>query len=187
MDALLEGDSKKYTAIRNEIRSAERDETLREAKRIASQGDTELQETMTFDEIGAQIEQDYPQFVENSDSFESEAREEMLDLYVGYAKSGIYTRAQALQRAADKAAKIHGLDKSGETKEVVIDDPKKVVDIKSVDAKKKAAAANAQPPTMESRAEGTSEEPRVDVGSMSDEEFDAMPEATKRRLRGDVN
>lgn len=186
MDALLEGDQTKYQGIRAEIRTAEKDETLREARLIASQGDQQLQETMSFEEIGAQIEADFPQFVENSDSYNSEAREDMLDLYMGYAKSGVYTRGQALQRAADKAVKIYKLAKTGVVAEVVVSDPKKVVDIKTGNPKEKAAAANAQPPVMESRAEGTLEEPRLDVQSMSDEEFDALPEATKARMRGDV-
>ncbi len=185
MDALLEGDQDKYAEIRSEIRVAERDETLREARKISAQGDSELQETLTFEEAGAVIEGDYPQFVESSESYDSVAREEMLDLFVGYAKSGRYTRVQALQRAADKAAKMYGLTAvSAQEKE--IDDPKKVVDIKTGDPKKKAEAANNQPPIMETTHGGKSEEPKIDVPSMSDEEFDALPETTKSRLRGDV-
>ena len=182
MDALLEGDAEKYSAINEEIRQAEKAEYLREAKKLAAQGDQQLQENLTFEEAGARIEGEFPQFVEGTDSYSHEAREEMLDLYVGYAKSGAYTRVQALQRAADKAAKIYGLSA---TSDVTEETPDNVVDIKKPDAKKKAAVANAQPPAMENTG-GGNEEPKVDVNSMSDEEFDALPESSKMRLRGDI-
>ncbi len=182
MDALLEGDAEKYSAINEEIRQAEKAEYLREAKKLAAQGDQQLQENLTFEEAGAKIEGEFPQFVEGTDSYSRDAREEMLDLYVGYAKSGAYTRVQALQRAADKAAKIYGLSA---TSDVTEETPDNVVDIKKPDGKKKAAVANAQPPAMENTG-GGSEEPKIDVNSMSDEEFDALPESSKMRLRGDI-
>jgi len=186
MDALLEGDAEKHAGLRQEIRSAEKEEILREARAIAAKGDSQLQETLTFEEAGANIEANFPQFSESDENYNAAAREELMDLYVGYARSGQYTRVQALQRAADKAAKMHGL--TATTAEVPNDEPApdNVVDIKPTDAKKKADVANAQPPAMESRAEGENEEPRVDVNSMSDEEFDSLPESSKRRLRGDI-
>ena len=101
---------------------------------------------------------------------------------MGYAKSGLYTRTQALRRAADRAVKIYGFDEV-QTPEPA---PDNVVDIKKTDPKKKAEVANSQPPVMESSAEGSSEEPRRDYSKMSDEEFDALPESTKKRARGDI-
>jgi len=183
MDALLEGDSNKYAEIRSEIRQAEKDETLREAKALAEQGDASLKDSFTFEEAGAAIEAEFPQFAEDSESYNKDAREDLIDLYLGYSKSGTYTRVQALQRAAAQAAKMHNLAET-----VAEDDPvpDNVVDIKKTNVKEKVAADNAQPPAMEGRADGQNEEPRTDVMSMSDEEFDALPESSKRRLRGDV-
>ncbi len=183
MDALLEGDNKKYAEIQGEIRAADRKETLREAKKLAEQGDTDLRDTLTFEEAGLRIEDEYPQLVEGSETANSEAREEMLDLYVGYARSGSYSKVQALQKAAATAAKIHGLEATSTPKK----EPKSdnVVDIKPIDVKAKAKVDNDQPPVMAARAPGQSEEPALDIDSMSDEEFNAMPESTKRRARGD--
>ena len=181
MDALLEGDSDKYSEINEEIRAAEKAEYLREAQKLAAQGDQELHESLTFEEAGAKIEVDYPQFVEGTENYNHEAREEMLDLYVGYSKSGIYTRVQALQRAAAKAAKFYAFEVT--TEEVA---PDNVVDIKKPDIKKKVEASNAQPPVMETSTGGPREEPKMDINSMSDEEFDNLPESTKMRMRGDI-
>lgn len=183
MDALLEGDADKYSAINEEIRQAEKAEYVREAKKLADVGDQNLRENMTFEETGARIEHEFPQFSADSEVYDADAREEMLDLYVGYAQSGRYTKTQALQRAADKAAKLYGFtDVAPEP----APDLTNIVDIKKTDPKAKAKAANEQPPAMESRAQGTNEEPRRDYKSMSDEEFDALPESTKKRARGDV-
>jgi len=176
MDALLEGDQDKYAQLRAEIRAAEREETLREARRIASEGDKHLQENLTFEEAGERIEAQYPQFSQDSDVYNDTAREEMLDLYVGYAKSGLYTRVQALQKAADNAAKIHALPEP---------EPDNVITMKQPDTKKKIKAAKDQPPAMEGRAAEGEAEGHRDLNSMSDEEYEALPESTKRRMRGD--
>ena len=182
MDALLEGDSDKYSDINEEIRAAEKADYLREAKKLAAQGDRHLQEMLTFEEAGAKVEAEFPQFVEGNEGYNQDAREEMLDLYVGYAQSGRYSRVQALQRASAKAAKMYDLVATSVEVEGV---PDNVVDIKKPDVKKKAAVDNAQPPTMESNSENR-EEPKIDFKSMSDEEFDALPESTKMRARGDI-
>ncbi|NNL17351.1 MAG: hypothetical protein HKP37_01285 [Boseongicola sp.] len=180
MDAVLEGDTDRYAALRAEIRDAERGEFLREARELAAQGDQQLQESLTFEEAGARIEQQFPEFVEDSEAYNPAAREDMLDLYVGYAQSGKYSRVEALQRAAERTAKLFGLGAKDEPA------PDNVVAMKQPSPKAKAAAANAQPPVMESKAQGTNEEPRRDINSMSDEEYEALPESTKRRMRGDV-
>ena len=181
MDALLEGDQDKYAALRSEIRAAERAETLREAQKLASLGDKQLAETLTFEEMGARIEGEFPEFSTGTDVYNEAAREEMLDLYVGYAKSGLYTRTQALRKAADSAAKIYGFVAYPDEPDVT---PDNVVKLKQPDVKKKAKAANQQPPVMESAT--TREEIRHDVKGMSDEEYAALPESTKRKMRGDI-
>jgi hypothetical protein len=185
MDAILEGDTKKYAEIRAEIRAAERQDTLREAEKLAEKGDRTLKETLTFEEAGAKIEEQYPELSQKSEIFNEAAREELLDLYVGYAKSGSYTSVQALQKAAKVVAKVYDL---GAKDEVVEDkEPDNVVTLKQPDVKKKIKVAEDQPPELESRAPGTSgAEPTIDVVNMPDDEFEALPESTKRRLRGDV-
>jgi hypothetical protein len=183
MDALLEGDSDKYAEIRSEIRQADKVETLTEAKKLASEGDSLIRENMSFEEVGAKIEAEYPQFTEASgEQFNPDAYNELMDLYVGYAKSGRYTRVDALQKAAEKAVKIYGLQPAGSTP---AETPDNVVSIKGPDVKQKAAVAKSQPPVMSSVAAGESE-PTVDVKSMSDEEYQMLPESTRRRLRGDI-
>lgn len=182
-DAFLEGDTEKYSAIQQEIRVAEKADYLREAKRVATEGDQTVKEDLTFEETGARIESEYPAFVKTDESFNEDAYSDLMDLYVGYVNTGRYSRADALQMAADKAVRIYGLEKAGlaETAESNVVKLEK----KKTDVKKKARVAESQPPIKES---GTAreDEPTVDIKSMPDEEFEALPEATKRRLRGDI-
>jgi hypothetical protein len=182
MDALLEGDAKRYGEIQAEIRQAARDEAVWETKKLVAEGDDQVRESLTFEEAAAKIEEDYPQFTEGSEVFDQAAYDELMDLYVGYAQSGRYTRVDAMRRAADKAVKIHGLSKADEPAPET--PPDNVVDIKP-DVAAKARIAEKQPPKKQSGGH-EQEEPRVDVSSMPDEQFKALPESTKRRLRGDV-
>jgi hypothetical protein len=184
-DAFLEGDTEKYSTIQQEIRAAQKEELRREAERIAAEGDQTVRETLTFEETGERIETEYPALVRDSENFNEDAYSDLMDLYVGYVNTGRYSRADALQMAADKSVRIHGLKKQGSN--LAKDGDNKVVELstKKPDLKKKQKVAESQPPLKESGA-AREDQPLVDVASMSDEEFAALPEATKRRLRGDV-
>jgi hypothetical protein len=182
-DAFLEGDTEKYSAIQEEIRAAQKAELQHEAQRIAAEGDSKTREELTFEETGAKIESEYPEFVKENETFNQEAYDDLMELYVGYVSTGRYTKADALQMAADKSVRIYGLEKAGE--ETLTDKADNVVSIKKPDIEAKKEIAEKQPPIKDS---GThrDEEPKLDVSSMSDEEFSALPEATKRRMRGDI-
>ncbi len=181
MDALLEGDQEAYAALRTEIREAERAETLAEARKVAESGDVRTREDVDFEEAGSVIETNFPEFSTQSETYNAEAREEMIDLYIGYAQSGKYSRVESLQRAADKAARMYSLE--GANAEPP---PDNVVELKPVDVKKKAEIAENQPPELKGKAAGEDDEPKLNLQTMSDEQFDGLPESTKRRLRGDV-
>ncbi len=89
--------------------------------------------------------------------------------------------AAALDKAARKVAKMNqwGVEPEPEPK------PDNVVEMKKPDVKRKAETAKQTPPEMQGKAAET-EEPKMDFSSMSDEEFEALPESVKRRARGDV-
>lgn len=179
VDAILEGDTERYDAIQAEIRKALRAEILQDAKKLAAEETTQSREQIVFEETGARIEQTYPQFSEDSANYSEEARQEMLDLFVGYARSGNYTRSEALQRAADRTARMYGFDKPAEPP------ADNVVNMRKPDVKGKAKTANQQPPATP-KSKTAMEASERDIKSMSDEEFESLPETTKRRMRGDI-
>ena len=57
---------------------------------------------------------------------------------------------------------------------------------KRAEVNKKLKAAGAQPPEMGGEGAATRGEKALDLTSMTEEEFDALPEATLKRLRGDI-
>ena len=183
VEAVLEGDTEKYASIQAEIRQALREETLRDAKKLSQDSTSQLKEDMTFEETGAAIESQFPQFVEGGEKYNEAARDEMLELYVGYLQSGRYSRAEALNKAATSTVRIYGFQPADapQTTDNVVDIKQKQTDVKA-----KAAAANSQPPRMEPTTRKDGDEAPRDVRNMSDEEFQALPESAKRRMRGDV-
>ena len=51
---------------------------------------------------------------------------------------------------------------------------------------KKLKAADAQPPELQGEGAATHGEKGLDLSNMTEDEFDALPEATLKRLRGDI-
>ena len=51
---------------------------------------------------------------------------------------------------------------------------------------KKLKAAEAQPPELPGESSSNHGEKGIDLSTMTEEEFDALPEATLKRLRGDI-
>jgi hypothetical protein len=61
------------------------------------------------------------------------------------------------------------------------------VEKRKTNVKKNVEASNAQPPKLnQGESGGKSSSEMVDVNKLTDEEFDALPEATRARLRGDL-
>lgn len=188
-EAILDGDTKSAKAIRAEIREAERAQFMAEARKTASEGDAKTRDELELDKAGLELEQKYPELVEGNEEYNSQAYDELMELYAGFARSGKYTRAAALRKAGESIAKIYGLNEPAATAETDESDDRgdNVVTLKKKPAntKKKAQVANDQPPITESTST-ENQESTVDVRRMSDSEWEKLPESTKARLRGDV-
>ena len=57
---------------------------------------------------------------------------------------------------------------------------------KRAEVSRKLKAAEAQPPEMPGESSTARGEKALDIASMTEDEFNALPEATLRRLRGDI-
>lgn len=89
---------------------------------------------------------------------------------------------EALRLAVTVAAKRFGFD--GDESAPTKSDP---VAARLLAARQRnAAAAAAQPPELGGKGNRATQVARLDVEKMTDEEFAALPEAEKKRLRGDV-
>lgn len=187
-ELLLDGNSKEAAAVMKEIRHAERQIARAEADALADRRITQTLEKKTFDAVVARIEADHPQFNPESESYDSD----LVELVLTKQQSLMRSQGLAPSAAMEKAAKdvAERFLKVEEQKE----DPKGLAAAKAAEDRKAAQlsknldTAKKQPPSMKSvgidsdKAGKTSE---VDVLSMTADEFAALPEATKAKLRGD--
>ncbi len=178
-DAVLEGNKTKAKEIRNKIRQAERAE-------LAAEMDAKTSNTSAADrtkeailEATGEIERQFPVLDSNSKEYNEDAANEMIELYTGMVAAGKSPLA-----ALDKALKYVVKEYNLVNDEVEDDTPAPKKDVKD-----KVKAAKSQPPKMP-----TKEEPKkkavdpdeIDVANMDEDEWDALPESTKARLRGDI-
>ena len=177
-DAVLEGDKTKAAKIRADMRAAERAELKAE---LAKETGTESKRDRVNDAIlqtTSEIERNFPVLDSNSKQYNKEIADEMVETYTGLVASGKDPLA-ALEKALKITVKMHDLvDEDGGEEDSA---PKK-------DVKEKLAAAKKQPPKMPASERSKKKDldaEDVDISTLTEEEFDALPEAVLRKMRGD--
>ena len=181
-EAILDNKMEAATELANKISATERDHLLAELhSRTGAQGREDRVTELRRDDFTATagaLEQTYPFLAEGSDSFKPEVVQEAMELFEGLWRSGKYTMpGAALEKAVAYVVREHGLEPT--TDSTPTPPPVKKSDIAS-----KVAAAAAQPPASPSGGTAPAEGP-VDVDNISEEEWDALPESTRAKLRGD--
>lgn len=124
-----------------------------------------------------EIYEKYPEFDHKSESADSELIERAVMYEKMYAEMG-HTPAEAVRRAVEDTLKILAPEKLAPKAAPVV--KKSVRDTSNLASK--ISTAKKAPPRPQTT---TAEEPALDVRTLSDDEWDALPESTKARLRGD--
>ena len=188
MELVADGEFEKAYELREEIRSAEREQVRSEMAQLPQQAAQLTREQQSYLTEVARLEQSYAEFdSESTETYREDLVNDVLALKDALVESRGWGNARALREAASRVARMEGLAARGEEgdgEEVETPAPKAEPKQRPADVKAKAKAAKQQPPKMETGSVST--EKPVDVTSMSDEEFDALPEATKAKLRGDL-
>lgn len=181
---VLEGETDKATSLRNEIRMAEREQTMFEVQQKMGQTVKQSQEAVQLQATAKVIEEQYPILDENSQDYNSELADEVVELrdafiMQGYQASDALTKATKYVVASEAPEPVveESLPKKGNGE---IDQRKKRATVQ-----KKIAAAEAQPPDLKGQGNAERGEGTLDVNALSEDEFNALPEETLRRLRGD--
>lgn len=184
---LLDGEADKASELMSKIRKAERQIATLEAEQRTAQRTTQILESERVELAIAQAESEYPQLNPESEQFDEQivnfvlAEQQRLIKTQGLAPSKALGRAaeSVMKRFApqEQAAPQKGLAKAA------------AEDRKAEQVKKNLAASKAQPASMkdsgmDSDKAGATGLP--DPTKMTTEEWAALPEATKARLRGDV-
>ena len=181
MEAVIDGDTELAKSIRKEIRTAEREVYKRDTPAVDPITTTQqVKSKMEFDAKVLELSDKYDAFNINHDDFDQTLTDEAVAMQKSFVSQG-QAPADALSRAAEYVAKFYELESNTKA----TDAPPAKPPAKKTDVKAKAKAAAKQPPKMNSSI-GESDDGVGVPESMTDEEFDALPETTKRRMRGDM-
>ena len=138
------------------------------------------------------LESSYDVFNPGSEAFSQDAVAETIAMQNGFISQG-YTRADAMQTAANYYLKMHDIPIAGDTPPTAPEEtaaeatpapapaPKRAKE----DVERNVEAAQAQPPTVDTGRAEPQGAPALDIARMSEEEIYALPESTLKRLRGD--
>ena len=188
-DLVLEGETEKDALLRQEIRSAEREQIMSEMQSKMGQTVQQDRELHELTKKASEIMEVFPIFNEKSKSYDEALTNEVMELrdafiYQGYGAADSLAKATEVTLLSKKPELLQG-----ETAPAVDPAPTltKAVQEKKQKAtvKKKVEASQAQPPEM--KGESAKNKKVVDINVMSDDEFRALPEDTLRRLRGDFD
>ena len=174
---LMEGETEKATKLRSEIRAAEKQQLMYEMQAKMGQTVTQATEQEKLQAKANELEAKYPELNQANPEFNQDKTNEVLELRDAYMMQG-YTGADALQKSVSliMGAAVPAAPKSDPVQQKIIE-KKKIAN-----TNKKVEASQKQPPAMKGK---NKVEKKVDVNTMSLEEFDALPPETLRRMRGD--
>ena len=190
-EALLDGKQEDAAKLRNEIRSAERELLRHEMREEMSNEIGANKELTSIQEAAVELEAEYAVFDQNHEDFNAEYAQEVVAIRDGLMAHNM-AGPEALKKAA--AMVVQTYDLKGVTPAESALAEKKAPKADTVDevarkrkqVSQKLKAAEAQPPELPGESSAQHGEKSVeDLHSMSEDEFNALPEATIARLRGD--
>ena len=180
---VLDGEADKATALRTEIRNAEREQMMFEVQQKMGQTVQQSQEAIQLQTTANLIQEQYPILDENSQEYNKDMADEVIDLRDAFIVQG-YQAADALTKATKyvlAGSQPEPVAEAPAPKQQAAVEQKK----KKATVKKKIAASQSQPPDLQGQGNAERGEGTLDVNALSEDEFNALPEETLRRLRGD--
>jgi len=187
-ELLLDGEAQKAAELRGEINNNLYKNVMYNVQQnttaYTQQAITENTERGNLQDVANQLAKKYPSLDENSDQHNPQALEEVLELRDAFIGKG-YEPADALRKSVNYVVKVNDIAES--TSETVSKKaPQDEVAKKRAEVQRKLEAAEAQPPELMGESGASKGEKNIDISTLSDEEFAALPEATLARLRGDL-
>jgi len=184
---LLDGETEKAVGLRREIRKAERATLEFEMRQEMNQTVTQDRQMTALQQAANAMEEAYPIFDSNSEDFNEEVTNEVVELRDAFIMKG-YEAVDALSKAVKYVVKGHDIEQPTEDAPSLAGKAQTTDELskKRAQINKKLKAAEAQPPELPGESSLTHGEKTLDLSSMTEDEFAALPEATLKRLRGDI-
>lgn len=189
--ALVSGDDQKAAELSEQADRLNRQIAIEQASDMSARAKEQAREEIRWDLTIESIEAKYPELDEKSDSFDQELTDDVVDKMNGYVERERLPRSQALVKAvqyimnrraaaapADDKGASKGLDRGSPAK-----DRKEAAVAKNIDASKRQPASTKQVGADSDKHGQTKDVPEADA--MTYEEFSALPDATKAKMRGD--
>jgi hypothetical protein len=185
---ILDGETAKATALRKEMRAAEKAEIQFEMEQKMGQTVEHSQQATVLQQAAAELESTFPVFDQHSETFNADATQEVVDLRDAFITQG-YQPVDALSKAANFVIKDHGFadaDPESALAAPAVTKPVDEVAKKRANNQKKLKAAQSQPPEIPGESSSSHGEVAQDMSTLTEEEFNALPAATLKRMRGDI-
>ena len=187
---LLDGEAEKAAALRQEMRTAEKTQIAYEMRQEMTQTVNQNQQATALQAAASELEVAFPVFDQNAAEYNAEYTQEVIDLRDAFITQG-FGAVDALGKAANFVVKSYDLV-SAATEEGSTLASKKAptsqdeVAKKRAEVTKKLKAAESQPPELPGESSADRGDKALDISTMSEEEFKALPPDTLKRLRGDI-
>ena len=184
---VLDGETEKAVGLRREIRKAERATLEFEMRAEMTQTVSQDRQMTALQQAANAMEDAYPIFDRNSETFNEAVTNEVVELRDMFMQGG-YDVVDALSKAVKYVVKDHDLDQAQESVPSLAGKAQKSDELakKRAQVSHKLRAADAQPPELPGESSSMHGEKGLDLSTMTEEEFAALPEATLKRLRGDI-
>lgn len=186
---VLDGEGERAAHLREEIRTAEREQLLSEMQSKMGQTVQQDREAHELNQKANEIMEVFPVFDQKSSQFDERLASEVMELRDAFIFQG-YGAADSLAKATEVTlirskpellnVQTDNVANAAPTLDKVVQEKKKQANVS-----KKVQASQAQPPQM--KGESTQNKKVVDINVLSDDEFGALPEETLRRMRGDFD
>lgn len=176
--ALLDGDLKESARLEKQMLDSYRQPVAEviDMDALEARVEAKLELKSTLETVFTE----FPQLDTDSDQFDEDLNSEAVVFQQAYINQG-YSPAEAVRRAANAAIRVVRPELLS-PKEV-----KPTAKPRKTNIKGNIEASNAQPPKMnQGESGGKSSSEMIDINKLTDEEFDALPEATRARMRGDL-
>lgn len=179
--ARADGDIKTAAKLQRELDGINREIVRIEAAVVASRTTGRMTENQRYDAMLDVAEAAIPELDPRSDSFDKQAVAELQELVEAYEAKGLRP-TEALAKAARTMFRVD-LSNPPKPEPKKAEAPAKPAP-KKTDVAKAVDASRRQPPDTSAR--GVSRDPdAINVLSLSEDEFNKLPESKKRQLRGD--
>jgi len=184
---VLDGETEKAVGLRREIRKAERATLEFEMRAEMNQTVNQDRQMTALQQAANAMEEAYPVFSRDSADYNEDMTNEVVELRDAFILKG-YEAVDALSKAVRYVVKDNDLDQAQESAPSLAGKAQKSDELanKRAQISKKLKAAEAQPPELPGESSATHGEKGLDLTTMTEEEFAALPEATLKRLRGDI-